>query len=121
VSDLAAALLPGQPEHAGADGGVPREDVRAVASAGFAASLRDQYCGRYALTPEIAYEIRCKSDSFEGQQTGRKAEELLAEAPDVLFVTGKPRYRYVFLRGPDGKITGLAQRREAWDIVWTRE
>jgi len=35
-------------------------------------------------------------------------------------VVGKPRYRYVFLRGSDGKITGLAQRREAWDLVWDR-
>ena len=38
----------------------------------------------------------------------------------MLFVPGQPRYRYVFLRGPDGRITGFAQRREAWDIVWTR-
>lgn len=57
------------------------------------ASLRDQYCGRYALTPEIAFEIRRKGDALVGQQAGRKAEELLAEAPDVLFVPGKPRYR----------------------------
>jgi ketosteroid isomerase-like protein len=85
------------------------------------AAALDQYCGRYALTPEIAYEIRRKGDGLEGQQTGRRAEELRAEAPDVLFVPGKPRYRYVFLRGPDGKISGLAQRREAWDIVWTRQ
>jgi ketosteroid isomerase-like protein len=84
------------------------------------ASLRNEYCGRYALTPTITYEIRCNGDALEGQQTGRKVEELRAEAPDVLFVPGRPRYRYVFLRGADGKITGLAQRREAWDLVWKR-
>ncbi len=84
-----------------------------------AAQLR-QYVGKYALTPEIAYEIRLKGDALEGQQTGRKPEMLKAEAPDVLFVPGRPRYRYVFLRGADGSITGLAQRREAWDIVWKR-
>jgi hypothetical protein len=94
-----------------------REDPPAVA---LAASLRAEYCGSYALTPSIAYEIRCKDDALEGQQTGRKTEELRAEAPDVLFVPGRPRYRYVFLRGADGKITGLAQRREAWDLVWKR-
>ena len=94
-----------------------REEPPAVA---LAASLRAEYCGSYALTPSIAYEIRCKGDALEGQQTGRKAEELRAEAPDVLFVPGRPRYRYVFLRGADGKITGLAQRREAWDLVWKR-
>ncbi|HEY1434393.1 MAG TPA: nuclear transport factor 2 family protein, partial [Thermoanaerobaculia bacterium] len=85
------------------------------------AALRDQYCGRYALTAAITYEIRCNGQALEGQQSGRQAEVLRAEAPDVLFVPGRPRYRYVFLRGPDGQITGLAQRREAWDLVWARE
>jgi uncharacterized protein DUF4440 len=84
------------------------------------AARRAEYCGRYALTPEIAYEIRCGGDELEGQQTGRKAEELKAEAPDVLFVPGKPRYRKIFERGADGKITGFAERREAWDLVWKR-
>jgi hypothetical protein len=86
----------------------------------FAGSLRAEYCGRYVLTPEIAYEIRCNGHGLEGQQTGQKAEELRAEAPDVLFVPGRPRYRYVFLRDAAGKITGFAQRREAWDLVWKR-
>jgi len=82
---------------------------------------RHEYCGRYALTPAIFYEIRCSGDALEGQQTGRKSEPLRAEAPDVLFVPGQPRYRYVILRGEDGRITGFAQRREAWDLVWTRK
>ena len=94
-----------------------REDPPAVP---LAASLRGEYCGRYALTPAIAYEIRCNGEALEGQQTGRKAEELRAEAPDVLFVPGRPRYRYVFLRDAAGKVTGFAQRREAWDLVWKR-
>lgn len=84
------------------------------------ASLRQEYCGLYALSPTLTYEIRCPGDALEGQQTGRKTEELRAEAPDVLFVPGHPRYRYVFLRGADGRITGLAQRREAWDLIWKR-
>jgi len=95
-----------------------REDPPAIS---LPEARRREYCGRYSLTPEIAYEIRCKAGAFEGQQTGRPAEELRAEAPDVLFVPGKPRYRFVFLRGPDGRIQGLAQRREAWDLVWNRE
>jgi len=94
-----------------------RTDPPAVA---LAPALAGEYCGRYALTSAIAYEIRCTGDILEGQQTGRKPEPLRAEAPDVLFVPGRPRYRYVFLRGADGKITGLAQRREAWDLVWKR-
>ena len=84
------------------------------------ADLRKEYAGKYALTPEIAYEVRVNGETLEGQQTGRKPEALQAEAPDVLFVPGKPRYRYVFLRDAQGTITGLAQRREAWDLVWKR-
>jgi ketosteroid isomerase-like protein len=83
-------------------------------------TLRREYCGRYALTPAISYEIRCNGEALEGQQTGRKAEELRAESPDVLFVPGRPRYRYVFLRDAGGKITSFAQRREAWDLLWKR-
>ena len=81
---------------------------------------RAEYTGRYSLTPEISYEIRSKGDGLEGQRAGGKAEALQAEVADVLFVPGKPRYRKVFLRGADGHITGFAERREAWDLVWTR-
>lgn len=94
-----------------------RTDPPAVA---LPARLRGEYVGTYVLAPGIEYEIRLAGDGVEGQQTGRKAETLLAEAPDVLFVSGKPRYRYVFLRGADGRIVGFAQRREAWDLVWKR-
>jgi uncharacterized protein DUF4440 len=85
------------------------------------AAARREYCGRYALTPTMSYEIRCTGDALEGQRTGGKPEQLRAEAPDVLFVPGRPRYRYVFLRNAEGKITGFAQRREAWDLVWKRK
>jgi ketosteroid isomerase-like protein len=94
-----------------------RTDPPAIA---LSAERRREYAGRYALTPELVYEIRAHGDALLGQQTGRKPEALEAEAPDVLFVPGKPRYRYVFLRDAQGRITGLAQRREAWDIVWKR-
>jgi ketosteroid isomerase-like protein len=94
-----------------------RTDPPAVA---ISAERRREYAGKYALTPDLAYEIRADGDALQGQQTGRKPEALQAEAPDVLFVPGKPRYRYVLLRDAQGRITGLAQRREAWDLVWKR-
>jgi hypothetical protein len=84
------------------------------------AAVRSEYCGRYALTPDITYEIRCSGEALEGQQLGRKPEELKAEAPDVLFTPGKTRYRKIFQRGPDGRVTGFVERREAWDLVWKR-
>jgi len=95
-----------------------RTDPPAIA---LPAATLDSYCGSYALTPAIVYEIRRKGAALEGQQTGRKPEELSAEAPDVFFVPGRPRYRYIVLRDAAGKITGLTQRREAWDLVWKRQ
>lgn len=89
-------------------------------SAALPAAARQEYFGRYELAPGITYEIRARGEGLEGQQSGRPAEELRAEAPDVLFVPGKPRYRMIFTRGADGKITGFAERREAWDLVWKR-
>jgi hypothetical protein len=86
------------------------------------AAMREQYCGTYTLASGISYEIRCQEEALEGQQSGgRQAEPLLAEAPDVLFVPGKPRYRYIIERDAAGKVTSLIQRREAWDLVWKRE
>lgn len=79
-----------------------------------------EYVGRYQLTPEIVYEIRREGDRLVGQETGRKPETLRAEAPDVLFVPGRPRYRRVFQRDTGNRITAFAERREAWDLVWTR-
>ena len=76
--------------------------------------------GRYSLAPAIEYEIRRKEGGLEAQRTGREPEALLAEAPDVLFVPGQPRYRKLFQRGPEGRIIGFVERREAWGILWTR-
>lgn len=78
------------------------------------------YVGRYSLSPDIAYDIRLINGQLEGQQTGRKPEVLRAEVADVLFVPGKPRYRKVIQRDAAGRITGFAERREAWDLLWTR-
>jgi len=83
-------------------------------------SQMDAYVGTYALTPEIAYEIRRNENKLEGRRAGRAWETLLAEAPEVLFVPGKPRYRKIFRRNADGTITGFAERREAWDLVWEK-
>lgn len=80
----------------------------------------DAYVGRYALTSTITYEIRRKNGDLEGQRTGRDPEVLRAEVADVLFVPGRPRYRKVFLRDSEGRIKGFVERREAWDLLWTR-
>ena len=86
----------------------------------FTSRQMNEYVGRYALTPAITYEIRRQGAGLVGQQSGRQAEPLKAEAPDVLFVPGKTRYRKIFKRAPDGHVIGFAERREAWDIDWKR-
>lgn len=89
-------------------------------SVGMTDSQADAYAGRYALTPEIAYEIRRNGKQLEGRKGTGAWEPLMLEAPDVLFVPGKPRYRKVILRDETGKVTGFADRREEWDLVWKR-
>jgi hypothetical protein len=80
----------------------------------------DDYAGRYKLSDDVSYEITRTAGGVQGQQTGGRARPLKAEARDVLFNPGRPRYRFVFPRDADGRITGMNERREAWDIVWTR-
>jgi hypothetical protein len=80
----------------------------------------DEYTGRYRLSSTVTYEIRNKAGALEGERTGSKPESLLAEVADMLFVPGKPRVRKIFLRDPEGRITGFVDRREAWDLTWTR-
>lgn len=80
----------------------------------------DAYTGTYALTPEVSYTIRRAGKTLVGQRSGRDAETLEVEAPDVLFVRGKPRLRKVFQRSASGAITGFVERRESWDIRWSR-
>jgi hypothetical protein len=78
------------------------------------------YVGRYRLAPDIVYEIRLHDGKLEGQRAGRPAEPLLAEAPDVFFVPGSPRYRKIFQRDGQGRIASFVERREAWDLTWSR-
>lgn len=96
-----------------------RDDPPAIP---LAPAARAEYAGRYALPDGLTYEIRttASGSGLEGTQSGRKPEELRAEAPDVLFVPGKPRYRYLIHRDAGGRVDALIQRREAWDLVWER-
>jgi hypothetical protein len=78
------------------------------------------YAGRYALTPEIATEIRCAEGELRALRTGRGEDVLRAEFPDVFFVPGRPRSRRIFLRDAQGRVEGFADRREGEDIRWKR-
>ncbi len=72
------------------------------------------------MTPEITNDIRLNGDQLEGRRNDGKWEPLKAEAPDVLFVPGKPRYRKIIQRDTAHNVTGFVDRREEWDLVWKR-
>jgi hypothetical protein len=85
-----------------------------------AAARLDEYVGVYRLTSEITYTIRRQGDELTGERSGRSSQVLSVEAVDVVFVAGQPRSRKIFLRAPDGRVTGFVDRREGRDIPWTR-
>jgi hypothetical protein len=78
----------------------------------------DQYVGRYNLPDGLDFTISRRGEGVVGGQGA--LHPLKAEAKDVLFMPGRPRYRYLFRRDASGSVTGFAQRREAWDILWTK-
>ena len=81
----------------------------------------DAYVGRYRLAPDMTYDIARTPAGLTGRTNTGAARPLLAEARDVLFTPGRPRYRMVFKRDAAGRIVQMAERREQWDLVWVRE
>jgi hypothetical protein len=78
------------------------------------------YAGTYSLSASTWQTIRQDSDHLVAQRSGRAAQQLLPESGDVFFTPGHPRTRRIFVRGPDGRVVGFADRREGTDLVWTR-
>jgi len=94
---------------------VPQDPPR-----GAAASAMADYAGTYSLSPSTRQTIRQDGDQLVAQRAGRAAQQLLPESGDVFFTPGHPRTRRIFLRAPDGRVVGFADRREGTDLVWTR-
>jgi ketosteroid isomerase-like protein len=80
-----------------------------------------QYVGEYSAAPDLTYEIRWDGQRLVGGKKGSSMKPLEVEVRDVLFVPGQPRIRKIFQRDAKGKITGYVDRRESWDLVWTKE
>ena len=83
------------------------------------AEQRKAYCGRYTLG-DLTYVVRCETDGLTGGSPGKPGKPLRFETPDVLFVPGEPRLRYLFQRDASGRVSGFLQRRESWDLAWKR-
>jgi hypothetical protein len=80
----------------------------------------DQYVGRYRLGADLEYEIARDGPQLLARRSDGAPRTWLAEARDVLFCPGRPRYRMIFHRSDSGRINGFAERREAWDLNWSR-
>jgi hypothetical protein len=78
------------------------------------------YSGTYELTPDIKGTMRCVNDELVFERPARPARHFHAEVVDVFFEPGEPRTRRIFVRDPQGHVTGFVDRREARDIVWRR-
>jgi Domain of unknown function (DUF4440) len=78
------------------------------------------YSGTYELTADIKGTIRCENDELIFERPTRPARRFRSELPDVFFEPGEPRTRRIFVRDPQGRITGFVDRREARDIAWQR-
>ncbi len=79
----------------------------------------DAYIGTYELAPGIDYVVKRDGERLLGQRTGRKEEELSAEADGIFTLKGY-RGRKMFLRDSAGRVIELRDRRDGNDLVWKR-
>jgi Domain of unknown function (DUF4440)/Domain of unknown function (DUF3471) len=79
----------------------------------------DAYVGTYELAPGVDYVVKRDGERLLGQRTGRKEEELSAEA-DGIFMRKGHRGRKMFVRDSAGRVTELRDRRDGNDLVWRR-
>ena len=79
-----------------------------------------EYTGRYKAAPELLDVIARDGAKLTLSSNGKPAKPLRVESPDMLFVPGEPRFRYVFQRDARGRITGFIERREGENIFWKR-
>jgi hypothetical protein len=79
----------------------------------------DAYVGTYELAPGVDYVVKRDGLRLLGQRTGRKEEELSAEAEGIFTLKGY-RGRKIFLRDSKGQVIELRDRRDGNDLVWKR-
>lgn len=77
------------------------------------------YVGIYELASGITREVSTKEAELSVQRSGRAAETLIPEAPEIFFRRGVEG-RIVFRRSTSGKVDALIDRRNNEDIIWKR-
>jgi ketosteroid isomerase-like protein len=81
----------------------------------------DEYAGRYKAATELTDVITRDGAKLTLSYNGKPATPLRVESPDMFFVPGEPRFRYVFQRDAAGRVAGFTERREGENIFWKRE
>lgn len=84
------------------------------------AAVLDAYVGRYDGGQGLVYIVSRSGDGLSIAREGKTAEPFRVEAPDLLFIPGKPRFRYLMQRDAGGRVSGFIERREGENIVWTK-
>jgi hypothetical protein len=95
---------------------IPQDPPRATADPARLA----QYEGVYRLSAATQLLVRRDGDHLVAERNGRAPQPLWVESGDVFFTPGRPRSRRIFMRTPEGRMSGFADRREGIDLLWTR-
>ena len=73
----------------------------------------------YELAPGVTRVVTLDHQNLSVQRSGRAAETLIPEAPDIFFRKGIEG-RILFRRDATGRVDALVDRRNNEDIVWKR-
>lgn len=85
-----------------------------------AALLADDV-GIYTVSGKWRYHVERRGDGLVFGREGRDLEPLIAVADNVFVLQGDPlAIQYIFLRGADGKVQRLVERRKFADLQMTR-
>ena len=77
------------------------------------------YAGSYELAPGVTRVVTSEHQKLTVERSGRAAETLIPEAPDIFFRKGIEG-RILFRRDATGRVDALVDRRNNEDIVWKR-
>jgi len=83
-------------------------------------ALYDAYVGEYELSPNFSITITHEGDQIFGQPTGELKRELFPES-ETLFFLKVVDAQLEFVRGADGKVTGLVLHQGGRDTPGKRK
>jgi ketosteroid isomerase-like protein len=77
----------------------------------------NEYVGQYRLAGDYVLTIRRSGAALEASTGPAVSFAMLPEARDVFFTPGQIRLRRIFVRDPEGHVTGLVSRKDGHDIT----